>query len=78
MAAKKKAKVTTRKSYKKTTSTYSKYLTKRPMWEWVVIYIVIGLVVYAAIYFFVIAKNNNRSMYTVPTSTAPTYNLPGY
>ncbi len=29
---------------------------KRPMWQWVLIYVVIGAVVYGLIYYFVIAK----------------------
>ena len=62
---------------KKAVKKYSKsYYSKKPLWQWVLIYIVIGGIAYAAIYFLVMAKNN--SMYTVPTSTAPAYNLPGY
>lgn len=30
---------------------------KRPLWQWIVIYLIIGTVVYALIYFFVIAKS---------------------
>ena len=48
---------------------------KRPLWQWVVIYAVIGLVVYGAIYYFVLAPkggyNFSPSSYT-PPSTAPT------
>ena len=29
---------------------------KKPLWQWVVIYLIIGVVVYAAIYYFVIAQ----------------------
>ncbi len=36
---------------------------KRPMWQWVVIYLIIGLVVYGLIYYFVIAKKGGSSMY---------------
>lgn len=42
---------------------------KRPLWQWVVIYLIIGAIVYAAIYYFVIAKRggaSSGSMYQVP------------
>ena len=55
----------------------SSYYSKKPLWQWILIYIVIGGIVYALIYYFVIAKTGS-SLYTVPTSTAPSYNLPGY
>lgn len=29
---------------------------KRPLWQWIVIYLVIGGIVYAAIYYFVFTK----------------------
>lgn len=29
---------------------------KRPMWQWIVIYAVVGLIVYGLIYYFVFAK----------------------
>lgn len=34
----------------------SKGYGKRPLWQWVVIYVVIGGIVYGAIYYFAIAK----------------------
>lgn len=42
---------------------------KRPLWQWIVLYLVIGAAAYAAIYYFVIAKkggyssNQNSSYY---------------
>lgn len=52
---------------------------KRPMWQWVLLYLVIGAVVYGLIYYFVLAKksgynyNSSAPSYTtqtaVPTST---------
>jgi flagellar basal body-associated protein FliL len=30
---------------------------KRPLWQWIVIYLIVGAVVYGLIYYFVIAKN---------------------
>jgi hypothetical protein len=30
---------------------------KRPLWQWIVLYLVIGGIVYAAIYYFVLSKN---------------------
>lgn len=30
---------------------------KRPLWQWIVLYLVIGGIVYAAIYYFFMSKN---------------------
>lgn len=30
---------------------------KRPLWQWIVIYLVIGGVIYFLVYYFVLAKN---------------------
>ncbi len=32
---------------------------KRPLWQWILIYVVVGGIIYAAIYYFVIAKNGS-------------------
>lgn len=53
---------------------YSKGYGKRPLWQWIVLYVVIGLVVYAAIYYFFFAKKggynaNSASNNYVPTAT---------
>jgi len=37
---------------------------KRPLWQWLVIYLVIGGIVYAAIYYFVFAKNGGYNYST--------------
>lgn len=46
---------------------------KRPLWQWIAIYAVIGLVVYGAIYYFVIAKQGGYSpaAQQTPQSAAP-------
>lgn len=41
-------------SVQNTTGGYS----KRPLWQWVVIYAVIGLIIYGAIYYLFLNKNN--------------------
>lgn len=50
---------------------------KRPLWQWVVIYLVIAAVVYGAIYYFVFAKKggygsggNNATQYNAPSGTS--------
>lgn len=43
--------------------------SKRPIWQWVVIYAVIGLVVYGLIYYFVLAKKGGSPYNPVPTTT---------
>lgn len=35
--------------------------SKRPFWQWVIIYLIIGGVVYAGIYYFFLAKNRRYS-----------------
>ncbi len=48
---------------------------KRPLWQWIVIYLIIGLVVYVGVYYFVFAKkggyNYGNSQQTNPTSSVP-------
>lgn len=47
---------------------------KRPLWQWIVIYLIIGAVVYGLIYYFVIAK---RGGYSLPNySAGPTQSSP--
>ena len=42
---------------------------KRPLWQWIALYAVIGVVVYGAIYYFFLAKKGG---YTAPAETTPT------
>ena len=42
---------------------------KRPMWQWIVVYLVIAAVVYGAFYYFVLAKKGGGSVYTQPAAT---------
>ncbi len=42
---------------------------KRPMWQWILIYAVVGLVVYGLIYYFVLAKKGGN-VYN-PSQTPP-------
>ncbi|MFI5265305.1 MAG: cupredoxin family copper-binding protein [Candidatus Levyibacteriota bacterium] len=54
---------------------------KRPLWQWVLIYVVIGLIVYGLIYYFVFAKKGGYS-YTSPQApsvnqqTSPSSSVP--
>lgn len=54
---------------------------KRPMWQWVLIYVVIGIIVYGLVYYFVFAKSGginygtsqqtpSATQQASPTSTA--------
>jgi plastocyanin len=48
---------------------------KRPLWQWVLLYVVIGLVIYGLVYYFVLAKNGNgynNNSAIVPSYTSPT------
>lgn len=44
---------------------------KKPLWQWVLIYLVIGGIIYAAIYYFYFAKKGGYN-YNQPTTTYPT------
>ena len=48
---------------------------KRPMWQWIAIYLVIAVILYGAFYYFFLAKKggystNSSSTYTTPTVTS--------
>ncbi len=45
---------------------------KKPLWQWVLLYVVIGGIVYALIYYFVLGGNSGGYNYNTNTSTAPT------
>ncbi|MBI2196911.1 cupredoxin domain-containing protein [Candidatus Daviesbacteria bacterium] len=47
---------------------------KRPLWQWVLIYVVIGLVVYGLIYYFILARKGGSTY--GPPSTAPANSTP--
>lgn len=36
---------------------------KRPLWQWILLYVVIGGIIYGLIYYFVLAKNSNSYNY---------------
>ncbi len=49
---------------------------KRPLWQWIAIYLIIGAVVYGAIYYFAFYKkgngyNNNTGTGSTQTSPSP-------
>lgn len=31
---------------------------KRPLWQWIVIYVILGAIIYGAVYYFFLSKNN--------------------
>lgn len=43
---------------------------KKPLWQWILIYLVVGLVVYGLIYYFVYAKKGGYNYNTPPSSYA--------
>lgn len=58
---------------------------KRPLWQWILIYIVIGAIVYGVIYYFVLANKGGFAPYssqsTPSSQTTPapsTPSIPGY
>lgn len=48
---------------------------KRPLWQWIVIYLIVGGILYALVYYFVIAPQ--RSSIPPVTGTVPTSALSG-
>ena len=49
---------------------------KRPLWQWILIYLIIGGIIYALIYFVVLKKNyggTGGTGNTPSTQTAPGY-----
>jgi len=44
--------------------------SKRPLWQWILIYVVLGVTAYGLIYYFIFARRGNT--YTAPVTSAPT------
>lgn len=42
---------------------------KRPLWQWIVLYVVIGGIVYGLIYYFVLAKRGGYNYSGTPGTT---------
>lgn len=49
---------------------------KRPLWQWVLIYLVIGGVIYGLIYYFMFANKGGYNYSNTGSSTTPTYTSP--
>lgn len=45
---------------------YKEGYGKRPLWQWIVIYLIIGLIVYGLIYYFVLAGRSSSSSVNQP------------
>ncbi|HSX19117.1 MAG TPA: hypothetical protein VLE91_03200 [Candidatus Saccharimonadales bacterium] len=45
---------------------------KRPLWQWILIYAVVGFVIYGAVYYFFLAKKGGYS--SGGGQSAPSYN----
>lgn len=50
--------------------TYGKGYGKRPLWQWIVIYAIVGGIVYYGIYYFAFAKKGGYSGNTSNTSSS--------
>ena len=49
-----------------------KYYGKRPLWQWIALYVVIGVVIYGAFYYFVLAKKGGYNPSTTNYTTNQT------
>jgi len=52
---------------------------KRPLWQWVILYVVVAIAIYGLIYYFVLAKkggsyNSNTAVAPTAMQTSPTQN----
>lgn len=54
---------------KKTQNGYS----KRPLWQWIAIYAVIGIILYGAVYYFFLAKKDGYSYSSSSNSSYTNY-----
>ncbi len=43
---------------------------KRPLWQWVLIYLVLGALIYGAVYYLVLAKGGGGYKYSNPNPPA--------
>lgn len=46
---------------------YNNSYGKRPLWQWVIIYLIIGGVIYGVVYYFVFAKKGGYNSNQTPT-----------
>lgn len=48
---------------------------KRPLWQWIVIYLIIAAIVYGLIYYFVLSKKSGgySGSGSTPATQGPTY-----
>jgi hypothetical protein len=68
MATKKAVKSSTKSKTAK--SSYSNKYGKRSMWQWVAIYVVLGIIVYGVVYFLIIGNKSGYN-YNSPQPTGP-------
>lgn len=54
---------------------YGKGYGKRPLWQWIVIYAVIGAIIYGLVYYFILAKpgSSNSAPATGQLQQQPAY-----
>ena len=59
MATKKSKKTSTKaRPYKKSPSKSTEYkYGKRPLWQWIIIYLILGVIVYGLVYYVVVGRN---------------------
>jgi len=48
---------------------------KRPLWQWIVLYVVVGVLVYGLVYYFVLAKKGNSYMASNSNYPSPTKSM---
>lgn len=52
---------------------YGKGYGKRPLWQWIVMYVVVGGIIYYGIYYFAIAKKGGNTSNTNTTTSSSPY-----
>lgn len=46
---------------------------KRPLWQWILLYLIIGIIVYGLIYYFLLAPGSRSGSTTAPVQQQPSY-----
>lgn len=54
---------------------YSYKYGKRPLWQWIAIYIVLGIIVYGVVYYLIIGNKNGYNYNSPQPTTQQNYQL---
>lgn len=55
---------------------YGSGYDKKPLWQWVLIYLAIGIIIYGVIYYFLLGGNRDGGNSDINVNQGPTNNNP--